>query len=126
MTTTTEYQVEYEERDGFLHACVSGDADTAQISLAYWNEIAQACRARGYKRMLVVEHFRQNAPMGEMFVVASKIPEIIRGLTVAFVDEVLAQYESNRFGEDVAVNRGADGRVFKDEASALAWLQSLE
>ncbi len=34
-------------------------------------------------------------------------------------------YESNRFGEDVAVNRVANGRVFKDEMSAAPWLESL-
>ena len=34
-------------------------------------------------------------------------------------------YESNRFGEDVAVNRGANGRVFKNKISAAQWLESL-
>jgi hypothetical protein len=125
MTSTAGYEIQYEETKGFLSASISGDTDSAATSIAYWNEIAAECRKRGHKRMLVVEHFRKEAPLGDVFVVASKIPEIVRGLTVAFVDEVLAEYENNRFAENVAVNRGGSGRVFKDEASAVEWLQSL-
>jgi hypothetical protein len=117
------YSIEYDDRGKYLAAKVTGGIDSAEISLAYWKDVAAECRARGHSRLLVTEHFETPPSLGEVFAVASQLPEIVRGLIVAFVDEVLADYANNQFGEDVAVNRGATGRVFRDVESASAWLE---
>jgi hypothetical protein len=119
------YQLTLEEQDGFLTAHVRGETDSVATSLAYWNEIADEARRRGYQRMLVLEYFRNAASLMDVYQVAEQLPEIIHGLTVAFVDAQADQFEANQFGEDVAVNRGAVGRVFRTEEAARDWLRSM-
>lgn len=117
------YEVAYEDEETYLVARVSGPQDTVTISLRYWNEIAEECRRRGLGRLLVVEHFQTCVSIAEVYDVAQRLPAIVRGLRVAFVDENAEEYDANTFGENVAVNRGAIGRVFRDEASAREWLR---
>jgi hypothetical protein len=121
--TPKPYDVTYEDRGQYLHARVAGPRDSVAISLQYWNEIALECRSRGHQRMLVVEDFENSVSISDVFEVAAQLPAIIRGMRVAFVDERIGHMEENTFGEDVAVNRGALGRVFVDTGSADAWLR---
>jgi hypothetical protein len=123
-STDPRFSVVYEDCGKYLYAAVTGRTDTAEISIAYWNAVAAECRSRGFKRLLVTEHFETAPALAEVFEVTSRLPEIIRGLVVAFVDEVLTDWANNQFGENVAVNRGAIGRLFKDVESATAWLNS--
>lgn len=116
------FSVVYEERGPYLDARVSGSVDTIPTSLAYWKEIAEECRRRGFRRVLVIEMFETAAPLMDVYEVAKQLPPIIRGIKVAFVDVRLDELEANKFGEDVAVNRGAFGKVFSNEASAIEWL----
>lgn len=118
-----EFSIAYEDRGSYLQARVSGPVDTVATSLAYWNAVAGECRSRGRTRLLVVEDFQSSAPLPDVFQVAEKLPSIVRGIQVAFVDRRIDEFEANKFGEDVAVNRGAHGRVFADEASAIRWLE---
>lgn len=117
-----EYDIHFEERTGYLYARVSGPLDTVATSLAYWNDIAEDCRRRKVARVLVVEDFVTPAPLTDTFRVAEQLPSIMRGIRVAFVDTRLEHYTANKFGEDVAVNRGLDGMVFIDEDSATRWI----
>ena len=126
MTSNAEpCTITYEGRDGYLYARVSGERDTAATSLRYWNEIGAECRRADHRYVLVVENFRTSAPLADVFKVAEQLPAIVRGITVAFVDERVDDAEANKFAEDVAVNRGAFGRVFSDEARADEWLRRL-
>ncbi len=117
------FTITFEDRSAYLRAHVSGTRDTVEISLRYWGAAADECRRRGMNRMLVVEDFQTSAPIADVFEVAKRLPEIVRGIRVAFVNERLAELDANKFGEDVAVNRGASGRVFADFKSADAWLR---
>lgn len=118
-----EFSIAYEDRGSYLYARISGPVDTVPTSLAYWNAVAEECRRRDRAKLLVVEDFQTAAPLPDVFQVAEKLPSIVRGIQVAFVDRRIDEFEANKFGEDVAVNRGAHGRVFADEASAIAWLE---
>jgi hypothetical protein len=118
-----KYTVSYEDRVSYLHALVEGEADSIETSLHYWNAVAEECRRRGRRQLLVVEDFRTPAPLTDVFRVAEQLPGILRGLRVAFIDREADQYAENMFGETVAVNRGAVGRVFRDEAAAIMWLE---
>jgi hypothetical protein len=120
--SSADYSIEYTDSGSYLRASVSGGHDSMAISLAYWREIADAARRRGAQRVLVVENFQTQVPLLDVFQVAEQIPLIIEGLTVAFVDERFEHFEENRFAEDVAVNRGAVGKVFATEEAAILWL----
>ena len=58
----------------------------------------------------------------ERFQIASKMPDILSNLKVAFVlnDEIR---DPSLFGENVAVNRGAIIKVVKDIDTGLDWLR---
>lgn len=120
------FSISYDDRGTYFHARVSGPLDTVATSLAYWHAVADECRRRGHTRLLMVEDFQTSAPLPDVFQVAEKLPAIVRGIQVAFVDKRIDEFEANKFGEDVAVNRGAHGRVFADEASAIAWLEEAQ
>ncbi len=119
------YRLEFELRDHYLVARVSGDADSVAISLAYWAEIGVECRARGAGRVLVIEELKQKPTAFEVFEVASRLREVgMGGIAIAFVDTELDQLPENLFGETVATNRGILGKVFNRVPDAEAWLES--
>ena len=125
MADPAPYTIEYDDRGDYLRALVTGAVDTVLTSLSYWNEIAAECRGRGMTRLLVIENFGTSAPLGDVFQVAEKLPAIVRGLRVAFVDRRLEDYSENQFGELVAVNRGVIGKLFADESEAVRWLENV-
>ena len=122
--TRHPYSIRFEDRNGYLSARVDGVEDSVATSLAYWKEIAAEAVDRGARRVLVVENFETPVSLLEVYQVAEALPSLIRGLVVAFVDERFEEFEANRFGEDVAVNRGAVGKVFSKESTATEWLLS--
>lgn len=118
------FSIDFQDRDRYLYAFVTGERDSLQVSLAYWTAVAAECRARGKTRVLVIETFKEKGPLVDVYHVAAELPRITRGIRVAFVDRDLGDAEENMFAETVAVNRGANGRLFGDEAAAIAWLES--
>ena len=116
------FVITFDEREGYLHAFVKGGVDTADISRRYWATIGEYCRSRGIQRVLVVESFETASSLVDVYLVASEIPRLMKGIRIAFVDEASEDYEENIFGETVAINRGATGRVFRTEEEAIIWL----
>ena len=77
--------------------------------------------------MLAVNGLTGPASHVDVFDISRQLPALLRGAVhrIAFV--ILGGEQDmkvSRFAEDVAVNRGLDGRVFGDEDAALAWLRS--
>lgn len=103
---------------------MQGEEDSADVSKRYWADVAARCRELGLDSALVVEKFERNGTLMDVYEVAVELPKIVRGLRVAFIDRTAEDYDENIFGENVAVNRGAVGRVFRDEPSAISWLLS--
>lgn len=121
-----DYDLHLENRTGYLFAHVRGQADTVEISLGYWKEIAAALQAAGLRRVLVLEELKAASNPVDTFEVASRLSEIgFRGVSVAFVDTELDHLPDNLFGENVARNRGVHGRVFNNLAVAQEWIESL-
>jgi hypothetical protein len=119
------FEIRYEEREGYLHAYISGEEDSVASALEYWRRVIAECRRRGLKALLVEESFPNQLSTMDMYTVTSAIPEMgSRGLKIAFVDKEAGHSELNMFGETVAVNRGIHGRVFPSAEKAAAWLIS--
>lgn len=69
------------------------------------------------------EDFPNQLSTMEMYHVAAHVADTFAEMTqVAHVGRRLTDLELNRFGEDVAVNRRLNARVFKARADAEAWL----
>ncbi|WP_133499225.1 hypothetical protein [Cognatilysobacter terrigena] len=122
MTDRPPYTLRVEPRDRYLYVHVDGPEDTLEVSVAYWTEIEAECRARGVRRLLVVEALQGNAVPAEMAqVVDALIAMGFRDMRVAYVDAtedagLLVAAESR------AMNAGLVGRVFRSEAEAERWL----
>ena len=119
-------KIHLEERDGYLYAFVSGENDSLEVSLAYWQKVVGACKQRGFDKLLVEEDFHNQVPLTDMFELCARIADMIApgGLRIAFVDRELAHQDLNEFGQTVAMNRGIRVRLFTDARTAADWLSN--
>jgi hypothetical protein len=121
------YRIQFDYREKYLFAHVSGEKDSLDISLKFWQEIFNECEAKAYKRILITEDFRNNISAIDMYILGEKLTEMAsRNTSVAFVDSQIQQYEMNKFSETVAYNRGGRGKVFADMKEAEKWLLEQE
>jgi hypothetical protein len=114
----------FENREKYLYAFVSLDKADLPTVRQFWTEIAATCRARGYKKVLVEQRIAERLSVTDLYQLGTELPEIGKGLTGAIVDQRPDDFAHLTFGEAVAVNRGAWGRVFRTLAEAEAWLLS--
>lgn len=118
-----KYTIVYENYPTYLYALVHGEAYGYEILSAFLKEIADECRARGFKQILIEENISAIATKEDAYRVASEMPELgYAGIRVAYVDRFLDQEEVNEFGRDVAVHNGIDVRLFSDQEMADRWL----
>lgn len=116
--------IDFEEQEDFLKAYFADAAPTTETGVHCFSVIAEECRKRDCRKAMVVEVLEPGQSAIEVFQTARKLPELLRGLALAFVyldDEFSGD---SKFAEDVAVNRGATLRVFRDECDAARWLAS--
>jgi hypothetical protein len=117
------YRLTFEQRPTYLHAFVEGEDDSYEISRQYWQEIADECKARKFKKVLIVEDIVESGTIAEAYQLCSEFPQMgYLKIKVAFVDRHAEQNEENQFGELVAVNRGVNVKLFTDIDEAEKWL----
>ena len=95
--------------------------------LRLWGLVADECRAHGVTRVLGVNGLSGPASHVDVFDISRQLPALLGSAVhrIAFV--ILGDEQAmkvSQFAEDVAVNRGLNGRVFADEDAALVWLRS--
>lgn len=123
-TAPKPYLLKVEHRPDYLYVYIEGEHDSYAISHAYWTEISLECERVKASRLMVDENLIENVSVAEMYQIASEIPGMFSGISIAFVDRHADQAELNEFGELVAVNRGVTGKFFVDEKDAEEWLLS--
>jgi hypothetical protein len=118
-------EVRFENRDSYLLAHITGHGESLETTRGTWRTIAAECKTRGFTKVLILEDIEGELPFMEQFAFADGLGKIgFDGITVAFVDAKPEHFVNNKFAEDVAVNRGAHGRMLRDVAEAEAWLQA--
>ena len=116
--------LKFEERSDYLYAEVSGPRDSRDISTAYWQRIAAHCEQRKTRKLMVVENlgdFHGDRDMDSM--VDALIAMGMGRLKVAFVIGRVEEMPRLEHGEILAMERGANGRVFESTALAERWLR---
>lgn len=117
------YVIHFEYHKDYLTASVSGEKDSLEVSLLFWQEIFDECERKKYTRLLVTENFRNDISAIDMYILGEKLADMVpRNVCVAFADEQIQQLELNKFSETVAYNRGGKGKVFADHKEAEKWL----
>jgi hypothetical protein len=119
-------EVRFEDRGEYLFAHITGKGESLETTQQNWRAIAAACKRGHYSKALILEDIEGEMPFMEQFAFAAGLKEIgFDGVMVAFVDAKSQQFANNKFAEDVAVNRGANGRLFQTIEAAEAWLLGL-
>ena len=119
-----DIQLRFEDRPGYLHASVSGPRDSQQISLTYWAHIAEEVRRRRAGRLLVEENLGDHEGDRDL-------PGLVEAVVAMGLDRVQVAFDVNRvdllaqmeYGEILAMEQGANGRVFASVATAEQWLR---
>lgn len=120
------YSITFEIRPRYLYAYVQGDADSYEISNAYWQEVSAELAKHKMQKLLLDEDLSQPMDsMSDIFKGASERSFMgLSGVKIAFVDRHADQHEQNLFGELVATNRGLYCKVFSDFEEGESWLVS--
>ena len=118
-----EYTLKMEDREGYLYALASGESLTAQISAAYWNEIAGRCFENNINRILIEKDFVEGVGPKDMLLMADHVGSLLPGRRVAFVDR--RQHDPiNELGKKLARNRDVMLQIFDSIADAEKWLRA--
>src|SRR5215203_3872127 len=115
------YTIEFEDRGEYLYVLVGGRKLTAEISAAYWREIAHQCfKAKKFK-ILIEKDFRKTVSPPEMLEMGNYLGYLLPTFKVAFVDRYRHQ-EINELGKTVARHREVIMQLFETVEEAEHWL----
>ena len=121
METDKGYTLELEDRDGYLYALAGGEKLTAQISAAYWNEIAGRCFETECFRILIEKNFVEGVGPTDMLLMADHLGSLLPGRRIAFVDRYKHD-DINELGKKLARNRQVMMQLFDSVDDAERWL----
>lgn len=92
-----------------------------------WTRVADACRETGETRILSLWDVSGHLPMLDAYSLASA-PDSFgweHNFKLAVVHLHEERFSDALFAETVAVNRGYEVKIFRDERSAKEWLQQF-
>ena len=119
-----DIHLKFEDRPDYLYAEVTGPRDSRDISTAYWLRIAAQCEQRKTRKLMVVENLGDYEGERDMANMVDAIIAMGMGrLKVAFVIGRIEEMARLEHGEILAMERGANGRVFESTALAERWLR---
>lgn len=119
-----DIHLRFEDRLDYLYAEVTGPRDSRDISTAYWQRIAERCELRKAHKLMVVENLGDFEGDRDMVNMVDAIIAMGMGrLKVAFVIARIAEMARMEHGEILAIERGANGRVFESTSLAERWLR---
>jgi len=118
------YSITFEVRPQYLYAYVKGDANSYEISHAYWTEVSAECARHEARKLLLDEDLAEPVDSrSDVFKGASERSFMgLAGVKIAFVDRHPDHQDENLFGELVSTNRGLFCKVFSDMQEGEAWL----
>ena len=117
------YRIELEDRGDYLYVLVGGDRLTAEISAAYWREIAHECFETKKDKILIEKDFSETVSPPEMVQMGEYLGYLLPTFRVAFIDRHRHQ-NINELGKKIARNREVMMQIFDDVAEAEQWLRA--
>ncbi|MGA7594214.1 MAG: hypothetical protein WCA64_03380 [Gallionella sp.] len=119
------YEVNLEQKAGYMHAIVTG-MNSKENVMHYLQDIRQECANCNCFRVLIEEDLKgPRLRMMDVFNIASSGWDSTDRLPVIAYVDVNATSDLMKFAENVAVNRGTYVRVFSSVAEAAQWLRHL-
>jgi hypothetical protein len=98
-----------------------GEKLTAEISAAYWREIAHHCFTLQRFKILIVKDFKKTVSPPEMVQMAKYLGYLLPTFKVAFID-LYNHQDINELGKKVARNKEVKIQIFDNFQEAVQWL----
>jgi hypothetical protein len=116
------YQLTFEDRNTYLYVRLTGE-DSFAASLSYWNKIADQAKLRGCEKMLIHENLVGKVAESEMGeIIRDLLPSGLAEIQIAFFDENVEDAAINALGQTLAVDRGANVKIFTSLDDAKDWI----
>jgi hypothetical protein len=117
-----QYQLSFEDRDTYLYAHLIGE-DSFAASLSYWNEIADKVKALGRRKLLIHEDLTGKVIESEMHeIIMDLMCSGLLDIQIAFFDENRNDASINALGQSLAINKGANVKIFPSLEAAKHWI----
>jgi len=117
------YTINFEDHLTYLYALVHSDKYGYEILAQFLREIADECKKRKFKQVLIEENISATTSITDVFRIASELSQFgFSRIRMAYVDRFSEQKDINEFGRMVAVNRGVNVAVFDSVDEADKWL----
>lgn len=123
--TGKPYVINFEDGPNYLYALVHGDQYGYEILARFLREIADECRERNVRQVVIEENISATASEEDVFRIASELPQLgFSDIRMAYIDRFAEQMELNEYGRKVAEDSGVDVKIFSSLEEADKWLSS--
>jgi hypothetical protein len=116
------YELTFEERPGYLYACITATDINKQTALDYLQKVTDRVIASGYEAVMVERDIPAMLPSADLFFTAQDFLKMIGPTQVAFVNKYATIHQAMEFAMLIGTNRGANYRLFHDVSAAEQWL----
>ena len=116
------YTLTFSQGNGYLHARVRAETVTLETATEYMRAIANECRTRGQKRVLIEREVPAAMPLAHMISIVENMTGLLAGIKVAFVNPYREIDESLQFLVLAATNRSTEASVHPTLKAARDWL----
>jgi len=121
------FEINFENELEYLRAEVTGEHDSYDVTIAYWDRIARELRATGHKKLLVVEMLQDNIDVKDAFrAIRERDKSSFEGVKIAFFDMKKDHVPINSFGAAAAAHLGYQIEVFSNLHAAKDWLLAVK
>jgi len=118
------YQLEFEERPGYLFARVTSDHLTREDAHDYLREIAERSNAMDCKKVLIERDVPTILPASDLFFTTNEFVKMMQGARIAIVSPHVTNHQALEFVTMVGSNRGASFHLHRTLEEAEQWLLS--
>jgi hypothetical protein len=120
-----DYRLSWRSRGDVLQVQVSGDVDAQRVRLAYWREIADAARAQGFRKLLVIDRKKTHpaSPDDLLQLTRALLAEREHFDRVAVIEPTDAFLPAIEHAEIIGREQGINVRVFGNLVQAELWLR---
>jgi hypothetical protein len=117
------YTIVFQDCPTYLYALVHGDKYGYDVLAAFLREIAEECKKRNFRNVLIEENNSATTSEDDVIRTATELPRLgFANIRMAYIDRFTDQSDLNEFGRQIAVKSGVDVRIFNTFGDADSWL----
>jgi len=116
------YDLIFEDRSGYLYACVTAAEIDRETALNYLEKVADRITDSRYERLMLERDIPAMLAPADLFFTTEDFLRMIGGTCVAFVNRHATIQAEMEFAMMIGTNRGAKYRLFSDATKAEKWL----